>query len=64
MGIAYQALCEVHIGARLTANYIVEGGARRSGNVPRVNVSLIDTSDGIEVWGNTYEDSGELTNAA
>jgi TolB-like protein len=43
------------IGRRLTADYIVEGTVNRSGGRARVSVHLVDTADGTEVWGETYE---------
>jgi len=45
------------IGRKLTADYIVEGSVERSGGQARIRVHLVDTSDGAEVWNETYERS-------
>ena len=43
------------IGDRLGAGYILEGSLRRSDNTLRISSQLIDASDGVQVWSETYE---------
>lgn len=43
------------IGKRLNANSIVEGSVSRTGNTFRVNVQLIDVSNAVHLWAQSYE---------
>ncbi len=43
------------IGARLEADYIVEGSIRRAGETVRVNAQLLDVESGGHVWAETYD---------
>ncbi len=43
------------IGARLEADYIVEGSIRRAGETVRVNAQLLDTESGGHIWAETYD---------
>ncbi|UCF35715.1 MAG: protein kinase [Acidobacteriota bacterium] len=38
----------------INASYVIRGGLRRSGNVIRVNVQLIDAQNGKNLWAETY----------
>jgi eukaryotic-like serine/threonine-protein kinase len=39
---------------RLKARYVIQGGIRKSGTLIRVNVQLIDTRTGTNLWAETY----------
>jgi len=43
------------VGRELGARYVVEGSARKSGTLIRVNIQLIDASSGANLWGECYE---------
>jgi TolB-like protein len=43
------------LGRRLGADYILQGSVRRAGNVVRISVRLTRTSDGTEIWVNSYD---------
>ncbi|WP_027133759.1 adenylate/guanylate cyclase domain-containing protein [Geminicoccus roseus] len=43
------------VGARLGAEYVVEGSARRSGDQLRVVAQLIDAGTGIHLWSHSYD---------
>jgi TolB-like protein/DNA-binding winged helix-turn-helix (wHTH) protein len=43
------------IGAKLNAEYIVEGSVRRDGQQIRVAAQLIRASDGVHQWSGTYD---------
>ncbi len=43
------------IGERLGAAYILEGSLRKAGDTLRISSQLIDASDGVQVWSETYE---------
>lgn len=43
------------IGRTLDATYIIEGSVQRNGNALRVDVSLERPSDGLRLWGKTYD---------
>ena len=43
------------IGRELGVGYLLEGGVQRAGDQVRINLSLIDTSDGSQVWANPYQ---------
>jgi tetratricopeptide (TPR) repeat protein len=43
------------IAAQLGAGFVVEGSVRRSGSRVRVSARLIDTTDGVQRWSNSYE---------
>lgn len=43
------------VGSELNVRAIVNGTLRRQGNVSRITVELIDTADGAQLWGNSYE---------
>ncbi|PZX55582.1 tetratricopeptide repeat protein [Algoriphagus chordae] len=42
------------IGAELGAHYMITGSVKRSAGEIRVNVALVETMKGIEVWSHTY----------
>jgi adenylate cyclase len=42
-------------GRELGARYVVSGSVRRGGDRIRINVSLIDTESGQDVWNQTYD---------
>ena len=44
-----------NIGARLGANYVVEGSVRRANDRVRVSAQLIGTGDGVQRWSETYD---------
>jgi TolB-like protein/Flp pilus assembly protein TadD len=46
------------IGKQLNADSIVEGSVSRSGNTFRINVQLINVSDSVHVWAQSYERQG------
>jgi len=43
------------VGRALNATAVVEGSIRRSGDRLRIAAKLIDVSDGLQLWGETYE---------
>ncbi|MEJ2330622.1 MAG: tetratricopeptide repeat protein [Gammaproteobacteria bacterium] len=43
------------VGRQLGADYILQGTVRRAVDVVRISVRLTDTSDGTEVWANSYD---------
>jgi TolB-like protein/tetratricopeptide (TPR) repeat protein len=43
------------IATQLGAGFVVEGSVRQSGNRVRVSARLIDTTDGVQRWSNSYE---------
>lgn len=43
------------IGRRLNVEGVVEGGVRKDGNSIRVNVQLIDTASGFDMWAGEYD---------
>ena len=43
------------IGARLEADYVVEGSIRRAGETVRVTAQLLDVESGGHVWAETYD---------
>ncbi len=59
------------IGDKLGVAYLVEGSVRKSDNVIRINAQLIKTSDGTQVWSETFDHEtkdilkiqGEVANA-
>jgi len=43
----------------LGINYILKGSARRNGNVMRINMQLIDASQGVNIWAQRYDSHAE-----
>jgi serine/threonine protein kinase len=43
------------VGRELGARYVMEGSARKSQTLVRVNIQLIDASAGTNLWGECYE---------
>jgi serine/threonine-protein kinase len=43
------------IGRQLRVSHVVEGSVRRAGARLRVNVQLVNTADGFEVWANSFD---------
>ena len=43
------------VGRSLNVRYLVEGSLRRSGARVRVSARLLRASDGVRVWGNSYD---------
>ena len=49
------------IGARLGADYVVEGGVRQSGGRIRVTAQLSDARSGTQIWSSSYDrDAGDV----
>jgi serine/threonine protein kinase/Tfp pilus assembly protein PilF len=46
------------IGRELQVRYVLEGSVRKAENQVRINVQLIDTSNGIQVWADNF--TGDL----
>jgi serine/threonine protein kinase/Tfp pilus assembly protein PilF len=46
------------IGRQLHVRYLLEGSVRKSENQVRINVQLVDTSNGIQVWADNF--TGDL----
>jgi adenylate cyclase len=46
------------LGRDMRAAYLVSGGLQRAGDRVRLNVSLVRTSSGAQVWANIYDRSG------
>ncbi len=42
------------LGQRLRARFLVEGGLRREADNLKFSVRLIDTTDGLQIWGEEY----------
>jgi TolB-like protein/Tfp pilus assembly protein PilF len=42
------------LGEKLGARYVLEGGLRKGGAALRVNVQLVDTRTGAQLWAETY----------
>lgn len=53
--MAGKGLSTVELGARLGANYLLQGSVRRSGDRIRVSVELIDAANGTQVWGDRID---------
>jgi TolB-like protein len=43
------------VGAELGVRYVVEGSVRQHDGVVRVNVALVDTTSGLELWGDRFQ---------
>lgn len=43
------------IGARLQADALLEGSVRRNGDRLRVNLRLVDSADGYQLWSRSYD---------
>ncbi len=43
------------IGRQLGVSHVVEGSVRRAGARLRINVQLVSTTDGFEVWANSFD---------
>ena len=52
---------EAEVGRALGARFLLEGGVRKSGSRIRVTATLVDSTSGENLWGETYE--RELTAA-
>jgi adenylate cyclase len=52
MGISQRAS---EVGTSLAADYLLEGGVRRRGGRVRIAVSLIDTREEAQTWGDIYD---------
>jgi TolB-like protein len=50
-----QKLTITEIGDRLGVSMVLEGSVRQSGNNLRVSAKLINVSDGLSVWNDTYD---------
>jgi eukaryotic-like serine/threonine-protein kinase len=53
-----KAVDPTQIGRELQVRYLLEGSVRKSENQVRINVQLIDTSNGIQVWADNF--TGDL----
>jgi len=42
------------IGSQIGARYVLQGGIRKAGSTIRLNIQLIDTSTGTNLWAETY----------
>lgn len=42
------------IGSQLGARYVLQGGIRKAGSLIRLNIQLIDTLSGTNLWAETY----------
>ncbi len=42
------------VGEKLGARYVIQGGIRKAGSIVRLNVQLIDTQTGTNLWAETY----------
>lgn len=45
------------VGRELNARYVVEGSVQRGGDAVRVNVQLLDATNGAHLWAESYERS-------
>jgi len=43
------------LGARVHADYLLEGSVRRNGGRIRITARLVEASEGVQVWAETYE---------
>jgi serine/threonine protein kinase len=43
-----------NIGSQLGARYVLQGGIRKAGSMIRLNIQLVDTSSGTNLWAETY----------
>lgn len=50
-----EEITSAEIARRLNVGYVLEGSVRRSGNVLRITVQLIDARADAHVWSDTYE---------
>ena len=48
------------IGHQLGVRYLLEGSVRKAGNQVRINVQLIDSGTGFQVWADDF--TGDLQN--
>jgi serine/threonine protein kinase/Tfp pilus assembly protein PilF len=53
-----KAIDPAQVGRELQVRYLLEGSVRKSENQVRINVQLIDTSNGIQVWADNF--TGDL----
>jgi eukaryotic-like serine/threonine-protein kinase len=53
-----KAVDPAQIGRELQVRYLLEGSVRKSENQVRINVQLIDTSNGIQIWADNF--TGDL----
>ena len=53
-----KAMDPAQIGRELQARYLLEGSVRKADNQVRINVQLIDSSNGIQVWADNF--TGDL----
>jgi eukaryotic-like serine/threonine-protein kinase len=53
-----KAMDPAQIGKELQARYLLEGSVRKADNQVRINVQLIDSSNGIQVWADNF--TGDL----
>lgn len=42
------------IGSQLGARYVLQGGIRKAGSLIRLNIQLVDTHSGTNLWAETY----------
>jgi serine/threonine protein kinase/Flp pilus assembly protein TadD len=49
-----KAVDPAQVGRELQVRYLLEGSVRKSENQVRINVQLIDTSNGIQVWADNF----------
>lgn len=45
------------VGAKLGAAHVLEGSVRKQGEQLRITVALVQTSDGVQQWSNSYDGS-------
>jgi adenylate cyclase len=45
------------IGRELSVRYVLEGSARRTGDMVRVNAQLIDTQSGLHLWAERFDEN-------
>jgi TolB-like protein len=45
------------VGRALNVGFVLEGSVRKSGEVLRVTVQLVNTTDGYQVWSRRYDQS-------
>ena len=50
----HQSEDHLKMGRHLNVSYFLEGSVRKSGDRIRVSVQLINTADGFQIWGQTY----------
>ena len=59
MSFKGRAVSPQEVGRLLGVRYVLEGSVRKAANRVRINVKLVDATDGAQIWGERFEDTIE-----